>query len=244
MDGPPHQQFTRNSPSDHCRRAADGRFCPVRPSSLPNTRSSWPAPPMLGTPIHRPLRAAFDAFHPRSLDTLGHILSVYPDAREAVLTLRRTANDHRLLRPPSHEGLCSSSRLGPGPTRPTISFNPARAQSNLLWASSWAHSTTMAAAPLSCVIHLLPGLPRPLDLLLLRVLGARRSPYTALLTSCASLALQPDHDLQMGVLDARQHRHSPRSQGAQSPRTYSLLEETAHAANRHLQKLLLERCWR
>src|SRR5450756_1279521 len=50
---------------------------------------------MLGTPILSAVTRRLDAFDPRSLDVLGRVVGVYPDVREVVMTLRRTANDHR-----------------------------------------------------------------------------------------------------------------------------------------------------
>src|SRR5947208_3559577 len=50
---------------------------------------------MLGAPILAAVVRRLDGFNPRLLDILGRVIAVYPDVREAVTMLRRTAADRR-----------------------------------------------------------------------------------------------------------------------------------------------------
>lgn len=193
---------------------------------------------MLSTPILSAVTRRLDAFDPRSLDTLGHILSVYPDVREVVMTLRRTANDHRRSdRRRMGAVMLLEQVFGLHPPDDFLSTlrEPVQSATGLLLGALDNHG----GSPSVLRDYLRALVFQPLDLLysVLGALAEARDDRTV--DVLCLLALQPDHELQIGVLDALANTGTPRALKALRVLELTLPEETAHAANRHLQKLLL-----
>lgn len=193
---------------------------------------------MLGTPILSAVTRRLDAFDPRLLDVLGRVVGVYPDVREVVMTLRRTANDHRRSdRRRMGAVMLLEQVFGLHPPDDFLSTlrEPVQSATGLLLGALDNHGSS----PSVLRDYLRALVFQPLDLLysVLAALAETRDDRTV--DVLCLLALQPDHDLQMGVIEALANRGTERALRALRVLELTLPDEAAHTANRHLQKLLL-----
>ncbi|HST05252.1 MAG TPA: hypothetical protein VLQ48_11015 [Chloroflexia bacterium] len=193
---------------------------------------------MLGTPILSAVTRRLDAFDPRSLEMLGRLIGVYPDVREVVTTLRRTASDHRRSdRRRMGAVMLLEQVFGLHPPDDFLSTlrEPVQSATGLLLSALDNHG----GSPLVLRDYLRALVFQPLDLLYSVLAALAEAGEDRSVDVLCLLALQPDHDLQMGVLEALAARGTSSALKALRVLELTLPDEAGHTANRHLQKLLL-----
>lgn len=193
---------------------------------------------MLGAPLLSAVTRRLDAFNPRALDMLGRVVAVYPDVRKVVTSLRRTANDRRL---PDRRRIGAIMLLEQAfGLRPPDDFlatlqEPVQSATGLLLGALDDHVNN----PTALRDYLRALVFQPLDLLY-SVLGAlAQSVDDRTVDVLRLLALQPDPDLQVGAIETLAERGTERALKALCMLEFTLPDESARSANRHLQKLRL-----
>lgn len=193
---------------------------------------------MLGAPLLSAVTRRLDAFNPRTLDMLGKVVSVYPDVRKVVSSLRRTANDRRLAdRRRMGAVMLLEQAFGLQPPDDFLATlqEPVQSATGLLL-GALDHNV---GNPTALRDYLRALVFQPLDLLY-SVLGAlTESTDDRTVDVLRLLALQPDSELQIGAIEALGGRGTDNALKALSILEFTLPTETARAATRHLQKLRL-----
>lgn len=210
--------FSSNpEPSIHALRLAD---------ALSN------GPPLLAAVIRR-----LDASQPRTLETLGYVVSHYPDRSEAISALMRAAHDRRNS---------DSRRLGammllehflnvipPGHFVSTLR-DPAR-----IAISSLLNVLEDSADPTLLYDYLRDLILQPPELLysILNILAEVDSPRAVDVLQL--LALQPDPELRLGAIEALVAGASPRAIHVLNALERNLPPDSARVVSRAIQKLRL-----
>ena len=193
---------------------------------------------MLGAPLLAAVTRRLDAFNPRALDILSRVVAVYPDVRKVVTALRRTANDRRLAdRRRMGAVMLLEQAFGLQPPDDFLSTlqEPVQSATGLLMGALDNH----VGNPTALRDYLRALVFQPLDLLY-SVLGAlAEASDDRTVDVLRLLALQPDPDLQVGAIEALAGRGTERALKALGVLELTLPDDTARAANRHLQKLRL-----
>lgn len=193
---------------------------------------------MLGAPLLAAVTRRLDAFNPRALEVLGRVVAVYPEVRKAVTSLRRTANDRRLPdRRRMGAVMLLEQAFGLQPPDDFLASlqEPVQSATGLLLGALDNH----VGNPTALRDYLRALVFQPLDLLY-SVLGALADAGDDRTVDVLRLlALQPDPDLQLGAIEALAGRGTERALKALGVLELTLPDETARAANRHLQKLRL-----
>lgn len=193
---------------------------------------------MLGAPLLAAIARRLDAFNPSLLDTLGRVLAVYPDVRKAVTALRRIANNRRLPdRRRMGAVMLMEQAFGLQPPDDFLSTlqEPVQSATGLLLGALDNH----VGNPLALRDYLRALVFQPLDLLYSVLSALAQSGDDRTVDVLRLLALQPDPDLQAGAIEALVGRGSPHALRTLAALELTLPDDSARAANRHLQKLRL-----
>jgi hypothetical protein len=190
-------------------------------------------PPLLGAVVRH-----LDAASPRQLEILGQLVAAYPDRAEAVSALWRAAADRRntdnrrmgamlvldhFLASPPPDDFLSTLRE---PTRMVLSILTGALRDS-------------AEDPRLLHDYLRVLISQPADLLYSMLGVLADAPGDTSVEVLSLLALQPDPELRLGVVDALAAQASPRAICALTALEPNLPPETARAVGRTLQKLRL-----